>query len=100
MHLRKKTKYDTVWFGLIIGSILPLIISVIVIMARSGEMDFIRYFKHTFAYGVYADMLRVSVLIDLLVFYFFLNREFYASTKGVIIGAVVVGLYVVYLKYL
>jgi len=99
MNLKRKTKQNTVWLGLLVAIVLPFIVSVIVIMARSGDMPFIDFLSRSFTYGVYADMLRVSVIIDLIVFYYFLNKELYNGAKGVIIGALIVGLYVVYLKY-
>lgn len=98
--IREKNKYDNFILGLIAGIIVPLIITVIVIAIQSKGTGFIEYSKKLMSFGLHADILRVTALVDLLVFYLFLNKKLYKAVKGVILGVLIVGLYVVYIKFL
>ncbi len=85
--------------GVILGLIIPILVMFLIIAMQSGA-NFQGYYKQLNSLGLTADILRMSIVADLLVFYFFLNKKFYNAVKGVIISAVILGLYVVYIKFL
>ncbi len=97
--IQKKSKYNNMLIGVILGLIIPILVMFLIIAMQSGA-NFQGYYKQLNSLGLTADILRMSIVADLLVFYFFLNKKFYNAVKGVIISAVILGLYVVYIKFL
>jgi len=98
--IRKKNKYDNLLIGVAVGIIIPLIITIIVIAVQAKSESFITYTKRLISLGLHADIMRITVLADLLIFYYFLNKKLYKTVKGVILGVLIVGLYVVFVKFM
>ncbi len=98
--IKKKSKYNNLVIGFITGTLLPVLIAVIVVYIQSKNISFKEYFSKLIQFGLLADILRVTVLTDLILFYVFLNKKFYKSAKGVMLAALVIGFYVIYIKFI
>ena len=90
-------------FGWLIGFISPLVFlpAVLFILAKSSGSTF-EYFWMQFQYfpEFRSKYLSLALISNLLWFYFFLNREKYEYTKGIILGLLCYAPYMVYINVL
>lgn len=98
--MQEKSKYNNLFIGFIGGLVFPIIVMFIIILMRAKGTGFEKYYQLLNSFGLIADMLRMSLISDLLIFYYFLNKKYYKSVQGVIISAVILGIYIVYVKFL
>ena len=88
--------------GLIIGLVTPMILMPLVIVLIAWMQDY--YFaqlwrKFTFNADYQTKILTISCVVNLIAFYFFLNRERYNLARGIILGTLVFAPYVIYIKF-
>ena len=100
MNLRNWTREHTK--GFIIGVLTPLIFIPIVLFFLMWLQDY--YFEQLWKKFVYNDPYRVriitlSIISNLGLFYYFLNREKYNVAMGIIIGSIAYAPYVIYIKF-
>ncbi len=92
MKFEKKSKYDKIWAGIIIGLLTAGTVSFIVIYANSEDYTVSEHFKYLFNNDEIGKILRSRVLLALkggavgimLPFYFALNKNLYNVVKGLI----------------
>ena len=92
MKFDKKSKYDKIQAGILIGLLTAGIITFIVIYANSKDYSVSEHFKYLFDDDEISKILRSRVLLALkggaigimLPFYFALNRKWYQAVKGLI----------------
>lgn len=100
MKWRRFTKEHAIGMGL--GIITPLICVPLVILLVSwmNNYDF-SYLWNRFQlnHQYQIRMLTLSIISNLIWFYFFLNRERYDMGRGVILGSLAFAPYVIYIKF-
>ena len=100
MKTLKFTKEHLLGMGL--GIITPLIIIPLVLILLSWVQDY--YFEVIWNKFVYNSQYRIriitiSTIINLIWFYYFLNRKHYKAGWGVILGSVAFAPYVIFIKF-
>ena len=102
---RKPQKNDVALLGLIVGLAFPALAILLLYFFRSGAAPFSAYMNMFIRFGEPRIMNEVSKLIslsmiaNLIPFYYFLNRKAYLSTKGVIIATALLGVLMVLYKF-
>lgn len=102
---RKPGRQDVALLGLILGLIFPALAILVLYFFRSGAASFSAYLGMFVRFGEARVMNEVSKLIslsmiaNLIPFYYFLNRKAYLSTKGVIIATALLGVVMVLYKF-
>lgn len=84
---RHKGRNDNVFIGLIVGLIFPLIGLVIVNVLIYNDFNLmLDILKGKYGWEAGAKPISLSMIINLIPFYLFLNKSKYANTKGIIIA--------------
>lgn len=100
MSLRKWSKGHTI--GLILGIITPLLIVPLLILFLSWVQDYdfdYLWRKFDFDAQYRVRMITLSIIANLLWFYYFLNRSKWDFGMGVILGSIALAPYIIYIKF-
>jgi hypothetical protein len=101
MNLRNWSKQHT--FGLLIGIASPLIFIPLVILILAWLENFYfsqLWYKFTIDPMVKSKIISISIISNLIWFYFFLNREKWGLAMGVILGTIIFLPYVIYVNFI
>lgn len=101
MNLRNWTLNHTK--GTLIGFVTPLLFIPIVLLLITWMQDY--YFVqlwHKFSLNTSyrIKIITLSIIANLIWFYFFLNRERYDTAMGIILGSLIYAPYIIYIKFL
>ena len=77
-------RWNKFWIGLALGIVLPLIVFLLVYCIGYSKKSFGEFLETAFIIQALPKILCMCVLPNLVVFYLFLNREFWYATRGVI----------------
>lgn len=102
---KKKNKGpDNLFAGVLIGLICP-VVAVLVLYFLWGHGDFNSYitaftdFHNSSRLNDASKVLSLSMIINLIPFYYFLNRKKYYTARGVIVSMFIYGIIVVLYKF-
>lgn len=97
----KLAKFDKVFYGLILGAILPVIGYYLSFMVKGGLIDFDTYVRYTLQTSEYQqDILIFCLIPNMLLFYFTNFRwQLYEFTKGLVGITVVALLILIFMTY-
>lgn len=88
--------------GLLMGIGLPLLCIPLVILILGWIQDYSYsdlWHRFSFFYQVRIQVLTISIIANLGIFYYFLNKERYNIARGIIIGSLVYAPYIIYIKF-
>lgn len=88
--------------GLLLGILVPILFIPIVLVALTWIQDY--YFTQLWTKFRYNNpyqikIITLSIISNLGLFYYFLNRERYNLAMGIILGSLVFAPYIVYIKF-
>ena len=96
-------KYNKLSIGLLVGLIGPMIGLMIYGLYYSGTNDVsLGYFLNNFFFGnrmLVAPILSLSLLFNILPFYFFLNRQHYIAGRGILLSFFLYAIVIVYFRF-
>lgn len=84
--MKKLPALDKTYIGLILGMIVPLIVFFIYFLSRHGDVEFSRYLGMLHKYGLLFRVLSLCVLVDLPVFFIFIQFKFWRGARGVVMS--------------
>ena len=94
-------KWNKLWIGLALGVLLPVIAFLLIYFIGYGAKyplwDFVR---QSYNVLVLTKMLSLCIIPNLGAFYFFLNREFWYATRGIILATLLCTLALVIINFL
>lgn len=94
----KQFNIDNIWIGFVIGIISPLIALVAFYKIKFGGMS-PSEFKHMLdTGGIFSHVVSLCVIVNLAIFYLFLNKEKYKATRGILLSTLIYAGYIAYLK--
>ena len=79
-------RWNNFWIGLALGTVLPLIFFMMVFWIGYGHMTFSEFLTVSFKMKALPKILSLCAIPNLIIFYLFLNREYWRATRGVIGG--------------
>jgi len=82
---------DQMKFGVALGILLPSILFALIFIAMSGGSPLPDAWDAMVKEKILMKVIALCCVINLVLFYFFLNRSLYESTRGVIVGTLVYG---------
>lgn len=82
---------DQMKFGVALGILLPSILFALIFIAMSGGSPLPAAWDAMVKEKILMKVIALCCVINLVLFYFFLNRSLYESTRGVIVGTLVYG---------
>lgn len=88
--------------GVLLGLLIPLLFIPIVLFFIAWTQDY--YFeylwnKFTLSGPYRIKIMTISIIANLGLFYFFLNRERYNIAMGIILGSICYAPYIIYIKF-
>ena len=99
MFTKKRNKWDHRQIGFLAGLIAPAITFFIYYLSRYSQLAFSEFVNTTVIYGVITNIIALCALPNLLIFFFFLNKEYYDSARGIIFATFFITVLVVVYKF-
>jgi hypothetical protein len=86
--------------GILIGLICPLLILFGIYLYNYSNYEVVDYLVTSFETGLLAKKLSLGAILNLAVFMLFINIRKELIARGVFIATIIVGAFIVYIKYL
>ena len=80
--------WNKFWIGLALGIFLPVVFFVTIYLIGYSKISFVEFVKFKFMMKMLPKIISLCVVPNLAVFYFFLNREFWYATRGIILATI------------
>lgn len=102
---KKKAGPDAAAFGLLVGLIFPVLGLLLLFFVWSGNQSFAGYMRIFISFDSPSMMntaskaLSLSMITNLIPFYFFLNRKQYLTVRGILMSMVLIGVMIVLYKF-
>lgn len=103
---KKKIGPDAAAFGLVVGLLFPALGLIVLYFVWSRDISFGKYLQmftmlnSPIMMSTASKALSLSMIANLIPFYFFLNRKQYLTVRGILIAMVLIGLMVVLYKFI
>ena len=94
-----KSKFNSLYIGLISGLLLPLITMLCFYLFNKGDQNLSMFMHVTFEYAILAKLISLAAIPDALLFYAFIWTEKYKSANGVIFSLFIICLMVIIIKF-
>lgn len=94
----KTSKWNKWWIGWIVGLILPIFGMLFLYITDKSFSTLENFIVLSYKMGVITNLLSLSLLANLIGFYFFLNKEWYYAVRGVILGLLTWGAVILFLR--
>ncbi len=98
--MKSKYKYNKLFIGLILGLIIPIITLLIFTFIKSESVNVIHYLKFVMRMSLMSNVLSLCAIPNLAIFYFFINKEYYYSGRGVILATIIWGALVLITRFI
>ena len=95
-----RNKFDQHWIGITSGLILPVLALMVYYLVRFEGLslaDFLKVYKNL---GILTHIISLSVIPDLLLFFFFIRQNFLKSARGVLGATFVFTFLVLIIRFL
>jgi hypothetical protein len=94
-------KYNNLWLGVVIGVFMSILALFVFYLAKFSDKELSSYFSTLFRNkDLFAPLVSLAGIPNLVVFYLFLNREKYNTAKGLIMATFILVLAVILIKVL
>jgi len=94
-------KCNKLYIGIIIGLILPMIMSVILYWSvYKGQLEFVTFLDRLIERGSIGKLLSISVLPNLIVFFVAINLERLLAARGIVTATLVYAVVVLVFKFM
>lgn len=94
-----KEKANSIVAGLFTGLIMPVLAFFVYYKFFFGYMNFEKFYNQIFIYAV-SQIISLCLIINLAVFFIFIQLEFYYACRGIILASFLYGGVIVYLKFI
>jgi hypothetical protein len=84
--MKKTPALDKTYIGLTLGMIVPLIVFIIYFLFRHGNVELLNYLELLHKYGIIFKVISLCVLVDLPLFYFFIQFKYWRGARGVVMS--------------
>ncbi len=90
---------DTLFLGLILGFIAPFMGTIGFYLTKFSQKSFLEFIELTVSKNILSPLLSLCVVINLGVFYLFLNTGKYQIVRGILLSTFIYGLVIVIFKF-
>ena len=97
--IHKDRRWNKFWIGLALGAVLPVVIFLLVYLFIYSKTPFVEFLEYALVMQALPKILSLCALPNLAVFYLFLNKEYWRTTRGVIAATLLCTLAVVVFKF-
>ncbi len=93
-------RWNKFWIGLVLGIILPLVVFLFVYLFGYSTSPFGEFLQYAFVMRALPKILSLCAIPNLIIFYLYLNKEYWYATRGVIAATMLCTLGVLAIKFL
>ena len=93
-------RWNKFWVGFVLGVFLPMLIFFSIYLIGYSKSPFEEFIRQTRMMLVLPKIMSLCVIPNLAVFYFFLNKEFWYATRGVITATLLCTFAIIAIKFL
>ena len=87
IDMKLSNRWNKLWIGAVIGVVLPVTVFALIYLIGYGSMyPFVEFLRQTIMLDALTKLMSLCVVPNLGVFYFFLNREQWYATRGIILA--------------
>jgi hypothetical protein len=94
----KRINWNNFWIGLAFGLLLPLITNMIHWQWSWKMLTYKHFLMHMIDRRVLGGILSLCLLPNLGIFFLFLNREYYKTSRGILLATFAYGFLILYIK--
>lgn len=91
-------KYNKLWVGLVMGILVPLITLFVYYQINYSFLHLQTFLFKMFVSNIFTPLLSLSVVVNLGLFFIFINKNFYYAARGVIFATIIYAIIVFALK--
>ncbi|MDR2039889.1 MAG: hypothetical protein LBQ60_18360 [Bacteroidales bacterium] len=91
-------RWNKLWIGLVSGIALPLLLFFIFYLIMYAHIPFGEYLVYSAKMRALPKILSLCAIPNLIIFYLFLNKEYWYATRGIIAATLLLTLGVVAVK--
>lgn len=90
---------DSLILGLLLGLLIPVIGVISFYYSKFAAVDLSYFLQVATKHKVLSPMLSLCAILNLGVFYLFLNKNLYLTARGIILATIIYGVTIVLLKF-
>ena len=94
-----KSRFNSLYLGLILGVIFPIISLCGYYLVNFNEFAFSDFVKMIIARNIYVKILALCVLPNLLLFFIFIWKNYLTSARGVLMATIICAVIIIILKF-
>lgn len=77
-------RWNKFWIGFVLGLVLPVIVFLIFYLVKFSHVAFGEYLEYSVRMKALPKVLSLCAIPNLIIFYVFLQKEYWRTTRGVI----------------
>ncbi|NOQ27441.1 MAG: hypothetical protein GQ564_18925 [Bacteroidales bacterium] len=93
------SKINNIKLGMLLGIIAPILSMLVIYLVKFSEYNFQELIDFLLARRIFTKIISLCVIPNLALFFFFLNKNYYYSARGVLISTVLFALFVFISKF-
>ena len=93
-------RVNNLWFGLITGIILPVIVLFLIALFASGEESIPDFFSKIIGRNVFTHIISLGAIPNLLLFFIFIWTDRLRAARGVLLATFLLAFFVLIIKIL
>ncbi|MDP3433920.1 MAG: hypothetical protein Q8T04_13260 [Bacteroidota bacterium] len=86
MAIRKRNRFDRIFTGWLLGTIVPLIIFFVTYQVKYSEIEFMVFLKNMWNMKIFLKLLSLCVFPNLAFFLLFYRQKYDMAARGVIMA--------------
>ncbi|MES2559775.1 MAG: hypothetical protein V4590_08550 [Bacteroidota bacterium] len=90
---------DSLLLGLLLGLLIPVVGVAIFYYSKFAAIDIWQFIQVATQHKVLSPMLSLCAILNLAIFYLFLNKNLYLTARGIILATIIYGVTIVLLKF-
>jgi uncharacterized BrkB/YihY/UPF0761 family membrane protein len=94
-----KSKIDKQWIGLVLGILAPIITMVVIYFVKFSDYGFHELVNLLVLRNVFTQIVSLCVIPNLALFFFFINKNWYHVTRGVLLATILFAIFVFITKF-
>ena len=93
------SKINNIKLGMLLGIIAPVLSMLVIYLVKFSEYNFQELIDLLVAKGIFTKIISLCVIPNLALFFFFLNKNYYYSARGVLISTILFAFFVFISKF-
>ena len=82
-------RFNKFSIGITLGALLPLLFFLLIFIIAHADSTFKEFIQRTHSMLVLPKIMSLCIIPNLAIFYFFLNKEFWYTTRGIIAATLI-----------